>query len=271
MKHRAAVVWLGMIFAGVASCASAQALVRMGGSGAGAGIVRQLGDAFTTLHPTIRVVYAPNLGSGGGYRALSTGRLDISVGSRLPKSGEGKGLKVERFARSPFVIVVQQRNAASAITIPVLEHYYRDPGATWPDGTRVRLVLRPADDSDTALLRAFSPGVSAALDQGLQRPGMLLGPSDTDAADLVERTPGALGTTTLGLILAERRALKALELDGKRPSPEAIAKGQYPHVKTLYLATSAATGAAARQFIAFMRSARGAALLREYGFLPATN
>jgi phosphate transport system substrate-binding protein len=269
MGTRTAAAGLALLGAALHACALAQETVTAGGTGASFGIMRLLGEGFAAAQPGIRVVVAPNLGTSGGYRALAAGRIDIALGSRPPVPAEGKGLQTSEFARSPFVVAVQRSNPAGSIAMGELERYYGDANAAWPDGARVRVVLRPASETDTALLRAFSPNLARAVDQAAKRAGMLLGPSDSDAADLLERTPGALGATTLGLILAERRALKALALDGQSPSIAAMAAGRYRHVKTLYLVTSEGVSPAARKFIAYARSKSGAAILEKHGFLSA--
>ena len=101
----------------------------------------------------------------------------------------------------------------------------------------------------------------------MQRPGAIIAATDQDTADLLQRTPGALSTLTLGLILAERRPLKALAIDGRKPSLAALASGDYPYAKTLYAVTAAGTSPAAKNFLAFARSDAGVAILRQHGFL----
>lgn len=249
--------------------AAQKATIRIGGTGSSIGIMQLLGDAYSRNNPGIQFAVIPGLGTTGSLAALAAGKLDIAFVPRPLKAEESaRGFAATGFARTPFVIAVKQDHPASAITLGELTRYYAVPNSTWPDGARVRVVMRPADDSDTGRLRAISPAIAAAADQALQRPGMIIAPTDQEAADILQRTPGAFGTLTLGLILAERRPLKALAIDGRKPSLAALDSGDYPYAKTLYAITSTGTGAAAKKLLAFAHSDAGAAILRQNGFLP---
>lgn len=244
--------------------------IRIGGTGSSIGIMQLLGNAYSRNNAGIQFTVIPGLGTTGSLAALAAGKLDIAFIPRPLKTEESaRGLAATEFARTPFVVAVQQNHPASAITLDELTRYYAVPNSTWPDGARVRVVMRPAEDSDTERLRAISPAIAAAADQALQRPGMIIAPTDQETADILQRTPGALGTLTLGLILAERRPLKALAIDGRKPSLAALESGSYPYAKTLYAFTAAGTGPAAKRFLAFARSDAGAAILRQHGFLAA--
>jgi phosphate transport system substrate-binding protein len=242
--------------------------VRIGGTGSSTGIMQVLGDAYSRNNPGIRLTVIPGMGTTGSLAALAAGKLDIAFVPRPLKTEEStRGLAATEFARTPFVIAVKRDHPVSAITLDELARYYAAPNPTWPDGARVRVVMRPAEDSDSERLRAISPAIAAAVDQAMQRPGMIIAATDQDTADILQRTPGALSTLTLGLILAERRPLKALAIDGRKPSLAALESGSYPYAKTLYAFTAAGTGSAAKRFLAFAHSDAGTAILRQHGFL----
>jgi phosphate transport system substrate-binding protein len=137
----------------------------------------------------------------------------------------------------------------------------------WPDGTRIRLVLRPKKESDTKLIESLSPAMEQAVSSAMSRGGMILAVTDQECADAVEKIPGALGGSTLTQVLTEKRRVKVLRFKGVKPGVAGIRDGSYPLVKTLYLVTTPRTPAAARQFIEFIRSRRGASVLTTYGNL----
>ena len=126
-------------------------------------------------------------------------------------------------------------------------------------------MLRPAGDSDSDLLKSISAAMREAGEAAEMRKGMLFGVTDQEAADLLEKTPGSLGTSTLAQILSERRRLKPLKLDGAEPSPANIANGSYPLHKSMFLVTGPASSAAARDFVDFVRSAAGREILERQG------
>jgi len=89
--------------------------------------------------------------------------------------------------------------------------------------------------------------------------------TDQDTASSIEKVPGALGPSTLALMLSEERALKALTLDGVVPSAENIANGRYPLFKQLLIVTGPKTPPEAQAFVSFVRSGAGREILAQTG------
>ena len=84
-------------------------------------------------------------------------------------------------------------------------------------------------------------------------------------ADTLEKIPGTLGTVTLAQIIAEKRTLQALSIDGVAPSVAALMQGTYPYAKPLVLVSRAQATPLVQQFVAFLRSAPGRAILEANG------
>jgi len=99
------------------------------------------------------------------------------------------------------------------------------------------------------------------VDGALARPGLTVAATDQESAMAIESTPGAIGTSTLDLLLAERRPLKALAIGGIRPSAAAIGNGTYPYFKTVYLVTRRTRTPATEAFLTFTRSKEGRQIL----------
>lgn len=172
------------------------------------------------------------------------------------------------YAKSALVFATRPDNRETGVTTEQLIEIYAGARRRWPDGTPIRIVLRPDTDSDTIHLKEHIPSIGPALDAAADRPGIPVAFTAQDAADLLQRLPGGLGTTMLALILSENRPLKALSLDGVAPTPEAMADGSYGMTKTYSIVTGPAPGELAKRFIAFVYSDEGAAILRRTGHLP---
>ena len=69
----------------------------------------------------------------------------------------------------------------------------------------------------------------------------------------------------MALILSENRALRPLTLDGVEPSIANGASGKYPIIKHFFFITQPAQSAAVQQFIAFVKSPEGKAILTQTG------
>jgi phosphate transport system substrate-binding protein len=157
---------------------------------------------------------------------------------------------------------------ASGVTAADAARIYRGDLATWPSGERVRVVLRPRSDVDTALLTAISPELAAAMDVALARDGMLMAATNQDCHRLLIETPGSVGPSSLTQILTEDPGLRPLAWNGVAPTLENLASGRYPLVKTLYLVVRAPPSPALRRFLVFLGTREARAILEETGNLP---
>lgn len=255
-----------VMFLSLLPLAHAAEALKLGGSGSCLGTMRLLAAQFQKTHPDVQITVVPSLGSGGGIHAVAAGVIDIGLSSRpLKESERNPRLTVSEYGRTPFVIVTATRNPTSSITLDQLVQIYTGTVTTWPDGKPLRLVLRPAAESDSKVLKALSPAMDTAVTQALERPGMPVALTDQDNADALEKISGAIGSSTLALIVSEQRALKALVLDGVTPSPETLASGEYPYFKTMLLVTRDDITPLAQMFIAFIRSPEGRAILTQNG------
>lgn len=254
----------------LSSAVQAEDVVRIGGAGSGLGVVKILAGAFEKTHPGTKIRVSPNLGSSGGIKALLHEALDVAISGRTLKSEELKdGAVAVECARTPFIFVVNKNVTKTDVTTRELEMIYKGQMLKWPDGTRIRLVLRPAGDTDTAIVKNISKEMEQAVKASNTRPDMIVAVTDQEAADAVARIPGALGGTTLAQTETEENPVKVLTFNGIRPTLDALTKGSYPLTKPLYLVTAPKTSALALQFIQFTRSPKGHAILAKYGTLPA--
>ncbi len=254
----------------VALPATADEVVRVSGTGSAIALLQRLGDAFSTRNPGIRVKVAPSLGSSGAIHAVAEGALGLAVTGRPPTDAEReRGLESVPLARTPFLFAAGPGVPVRGITEAELVRIYRGTVTTWPDGTRIRLVLRPLADSDSALLRAISPALDGAVAAAARRPGMLLAVTNTECDEMLARTPGSVGPSSLLQLRSEGRKLAALEWNGVAPTVENLDSGRYPLAKELHVVTRRDVTPAVRSFLGFVRSPEARALCRELGAIPA--
>ncbi|RZL35392.1 MAG: phosphate ABC transporter substrate-binding protein [Rubrivivax sp.] len=240
--------------------------LRLGGTGNALGAMRLIGNAFTRKNPDIQVTVLPSLGTSGAIKAVPKGAIDIGLGSRPLTEDEARtGTVSTEYARSPLVFATGLKTKATGLTLDQIASIYTGQLTTWPDGTQIRPVLRQAGDDNTRQVRQMSAALDQALAVAEKRPGMPFATNDQETADKLESIPGALGVTTLCLILSEERALRALALDGVEPTVANGASGKYPHAKRLYYVVRAEPSAEVRRFIAFLTSPAGRELLARTG------
>jgi phosphate transport system substrate-binding protein len=234
--------------------------LKVGGTGAVIELVNQLAPVFReetgiTLH-AIR-----GLGSSGSYSAVADGKIDLAFGGRDLKDKEAaRGLKVAMTFRSPFGLVTSHP-APGGLESAAISALYKADKPAWPDGTRILIILRPADDSDNSILATLAPGMADTLAQLRNRSDLPIATTDHDNADLAERINGSLTAATLTQITVEKRDLRFVPIDGVAATIENYRRGAYPHGKTFHVALPSTASPEARAFVAFLKGPAGEAPL----------
>ncbi len=253
----------------VAPGARAEEVLRASGTGSSLGALRRLGDAFAAANPGHRLKLLPSVGTGGAIAAVANGALDVGVSGRPLEPAElALGLAELPYARTPFVLGAGPGTGIRGVTTTDLVRIYRGETTAWPNGERVRVVMRPRADVDTALLRAISPELSAALDAAYARQGLLVAVTNQECDEILSRTPGAIGPTTLTEIVTDARSVTPLAWNGSAPTLPNVASGAYPLSKTLRAVTRVPASGAVQRFLAFLRTPAAARILEETGNLP---
>ncbi len=243
--------------------------IKMGGTGSALGTMSQVAEAFRKSHPDINVVVLPSLGSGGGIKAVLHGAIDIGLSTReLTAKEKEQGGKAVIYSKTPFFFATSLKTDCPIdLSTQQVVDIYTGFTESWPCGQPIRLILRSERKEDTILMKAISPAMKKAVEVALSCKGMIYAVTDQEALDRIERLPGALGTTTLGQYLSEKRPIKPLSLDGVGPTVENLANGSYHHFVTHRLVTGPSLSPSAQQFIDYLFSSEGRLLLVGLGHL----
>jgi phosphate transport system substrate-binding protein len=250
----------------VSEAATGADAIRIGGTGGALEILRLAAEPMRSADGT-RIEVLPSLGSAGALRAVAAGAIEVAISARqLTPEEATSGLNAVAFARTPLVFV-SSHPTPDAMTAGQLVAAFAARNPRWSDGSPINLILRPRSDFDTQLMVQIFPGMDAALTAARQRPDLPMAATDQDSAELAERLPGSLVQAGYGQIIAERRALRVVILEGVAPSLETMSDGRYRHQKPFYIVYPAGRSGPADRLLGFMRSPGGRALLRENGYL----
>lgn len=248
--------------------AAAAEAVRINGSGSALDMMKPLVAAYAKTHPGVRFEMERPLGSSGAIKALLADAMDLVVSSKVLTADQAaQDAQAREYGRTPLAIVAHAGVSHENITTRELEAIYAGKLTTWAGGERIRVVLRPETDIDTAILRGLSPGLSAAMDAAQSHPGMLRAVTDPESNDTVARTPGGIGASGLSGVLAGSAALKVLSLNGVKPSVKTLANRSYPLAKEIHFVTKGRPSAAVEDLLAFVYSAKGRAIAEKAGVL----
>lgn len=208
----------------------------VGGTGTDIGTFKLLIKEFSKSHPHDEIKILPSLGSSGGIKALKYNKINIALTSRpLKKSEVSAKIHVIHYADTPLVFAVANTSLLQNVSKAEINQVYTGALKQWPDGSPVRPILRTSQDSDTKILIRMMAEFKDSFIRSYQRRGIPVAMTDQDSADMIASVPGAIGTSTLSIILGESRPLKALKLEGIAPTIENIRNKSYPMYKQLYL------------------------------------
>ena len=248
--------------------ARADEVLRVSGTGTALGSMRSLAEAFEKANPGHRVRILASVGTSGAMKAVADGALDVGLSGRALRPEERSlGLVAVEYARTPFVFAVGPRAGVTGITAADLARIYRGELPYWPNGERIRLVLRPRSDVDSEIVAGISPNMRAAVDVALRREGLLMAATNQECNELLSRTPGSIGPTSLTQILAEGRPLVALSWEGVAPTLANLASGKYPLGKSLSVVFRRSPPPRVRRFVAFLSSPAAVKMLERTGNL----
>ncbi|MFA7635825.1 MAG: substrate-binding domain-containing protein, partial [Bacillota bacterium] len=103
-------------------------------------------------------------------------------------------------------------------------------------------------------------------------PDALLQASNGAVADIVSRTPGAVGYVGIGYLSSRVKAIQVRTEDPDSsyvtPSYASVQSGKYPMARELFVFTNGSPAGAVLEFIDFMMSPEGQKLAEEEGFVP---
>lgn len=241
-------------------------VIRVGGTGTSIGVMKLLGAAYERKHPDVRIEVLPSMGTPGALKAVVDGAIGVAVAGRPLNDEEIRtGASGVEIARTPFIFVTHRKTGLDRVTSQELEDMFAGRTNAWPNGERVRLILRPARETSSLILKTMSPGMEKAVESAVMREGMIIAATDQDSAEEVIKTPGSLGTSTLTQVITEGLQLQVLALNGVTPSVDTLASGKYPLYKKLFVVTSPKSSAAGKRFTDFIRSGEAKEILKKTG------
>lgn len=205
-------------------------------------------------------------GAGKGLRAMFAGQADVA--------GLARALSPEERDRKPSVAIigydalgiwVNDQNPVRALTKDQLKAIFTGKITNWKQvGGKDRPVVPCTEHllSERATLEAFR---QLALD------GAAFGPvreleDPSDCLKLVASDPGAITPATIAYVIA---GLRPVTVDGIGPDPAHVRNSSYLLTRPLLLVTREAPAGAVREFVDFMVSPEGQALVAQAGFVAA--
>lgn len=202
-------------------------------------------------------------GSSAGIQACKSGACQIGMSSRELKTDE-KDLVEIVVARDGLAIIVHPSNPVRGAKVEEIKQIFAGDLKNWR-------YLGGPDRAITVVTREEGSGTRGAFQEmvmGKTRifKGAITQDSNGTVREIVAHDPFAVGFISLGLVNDQ---VRALELDGVPGNEETILDGRYRLVRPFLFVSRGEPEGRAREFIDFVLSEEGQALIRKEGLLPA--
>ncbi len=238
-------------------------------------------EKYREVDPTVSIAVTGG-GSGTGIAALINGTVDIANASRQMKEDEITAARKNNVEPVEFVVaidalavVVHPDNPVSQLTIDQLADIFTGRVANWQQvGGNDAPIVIVSRETNSGTHVYFLEEVIRKGDQenkDVFAPQTLLMPSSVGITSEIRRNPNAIGYDGLGYVTEHEKVI-AVAKDNQSPyvlpSVETGADGSYPIARDLYMYTAGEPVGIIAQYLNWVRSPAGQAIVTELGFVP---
>ena len=227
-------------------------------------VIGALGEAFET-DTGITVTYNAT-GSGAGIQAVQEGRCDIGLASRNLKGEEkANGLEETILAYDGIAIIVNPANPVKDLDVETIAKIYTGEIKNWKEvgGNDAEIVLIGREAGSGT--RDGFESITDTEDKCAYRQELT---STGDVITTVASNPNAIGYASLASV---KDTVKALTVDGVKPSEETIKNGTYVVQRPFVLVTKTdvTLSESAQAFFNFITSEAAHEIITSAGVVPA--
>ena len=253
-----------LLVCALTGCGGKKETVSTDGSTSMDKVIGALSEAFET-NEGITVTYNAT-GSGAGIQAVQEGRCDIGLASRNLKDEEKlSGLEGTILAYDGIALIVNPENPVSDLDVETIAKIYTGEIKNWKDvgGNDAEIVLIGREGGSGT--RDGFESITDTEDKCKYRQELT---STGDVITTVASNPNAIGYASLASV---KDSVKALNVDGVKPSEATIKDGSYVVQRPFVLVTKkdAKLSESAQKFFDYITSEAANEIISGAGVVPA--
>ena len=264
MRPRLALIFLALCVALAPACRRDRSATEL--TLAGSTSIQPFADKWAEVFMEKRPGLGVNVQGGGssaGIQACKSGACQIGMSSRELK-GDERDLMEIVVARDGLAIIVHPTNPVRGAKVAEIKQIFAGDLRNWK-------YLGGPDRSITVVTREEGSGTRGAFQElvmGKTRifKGAITEDSNGTVREIVAHDPHSIGFISLGLVSEQ---VRALELDGAAANEENIRSGRYTLVRPFLFVSRGELTGAAKEFVDFVLSEEGQALIKKEGPLSA--
>jgi phosphate transport system substrate-binding protein len=241
-------------------------------------------EAYQAARPGARIAVTGG-GSGTGIAGLIDGTVDIANASRRMKPEEfaeaqANGITpVEHVvARDAIAVVVHPSNPVDGLTLQQLSDIFSGRITNWSEvGGEDRPIVLLSRESNSGTHVYFLEQVLRLGDSNnhtLFSPDTLLMPSSEGISVEVRQNPNAIGYDGLGYVTPDQKVVAVAASPDEPyvlPAVETVNSGAYPIARDLYMYTAGEPQGDIADYLAWILSPEGQAIVERLGFVPLSS
>lgn len=238
--------------------------IEIGGGSAHIPVMEAAAKRVMDYNPEI-VIEVDAGGSGSGVRRLADGLIQIGNTGRALKPNEIQdlGLVSFPFAVDGIAVAVNPQNPVKELSTKQLKGIFSGDIKNWREvGGIDAPIIVYSRDRGSGVLATFE---ELAIGKGLRPKRPRIVTSNSDMNNAIAHDANAIGYLGIGYLSDD---IKALTIDGMKPSQENAASGKYKITRLLYMNTKGQPDGLTKTFIDYIFSPAGAEIIREAGYLP---
>ena len=259
----AIVVIIGAYFALAGS--SSQQTIQIAGSTSVQPVAEKLAQAYMQKHTDVKV----NVQGGGtsvGITSAQQGTADIGTASSKPKDSDAQGLVQTQIAKDGIVVVVNNANKVSSLTINQTKDIFSGNITDWSkiggSAGNISIITRE-DGSGT---RDGFQNIVMGGKNGTSILKTAIVQSSTEAIlQAVKGNPNSVGYISLASLNGD---VKAVTINGVAPSEKTVSDDTYKIVRPFIFLTKGQPTGIVKDFVDFTLSSEGQSIIKQAGAVP---
>ncbi|MBM3861164.1 MAG: phosphate ABC transporter substrate-binding protein [Verrucomicrobia bacterium] len=248
--------------AAVAGCGRRQAAITVAGSTAFQPFAEKLAEELMAKRPDLAITVQGG-GSAVGIQSALSGAAQIGMADLVELPPEAQSLTSVVVARDGVSMVVHPSNPLSNLTTDQIRGIFNGALRNWKElggkDAPITVVSREAGSGTRTSFEQIITGINLTRDAVVQD-------SNGTIRETVANDPNAVGYLTHGVVNSK---VKAVTVDGKDCTTEAIMAGEYKLVRPVFFLIKGVAEGTAKEFIDYVLSAEGQEIIKKNGLIPA--
>jgi phosphate transport system substrate-binding protein len=245
-------------------------LVIKGSDTLGAKLVPQLAEAYKAAHPGVSFDIAAE-GSTTGIAAIIDGTADIGMASRRAfdtevsaASANGRTLKPTIVAYDGIAVIVNTSNPVGALTKKQIEQIFTGEVTDWSAvGGKPGAISIYTRNTSSGTYSDFKGMAMSKKDYAGSAQKMA---GNEEIASEVGKNANGIGY--VGMAYLKAASIKAVAVNGIKPSIATVQNHSYPISRSTFYYTNGAAQGEAKAFLDYTISPAGQKIVEEVGFAP---